>query len=132
MDFNKFCDEVLKINSKVRYAGVYSTVTGGVWYKMQEGITKIFTDEQTKDSMVHGYMRWKNRLHYADLIGKPIYTMTKYPKINRITFPCGDNALIMISTDPDLEIVEIVDEVCRLREKFEDPKDYEPRRPSYF
>jgi len=127
MDFNKFCNEVLKLNPKIRFAGVYSTANGNIWYKMQEGITKIFDDEQTKDSMVHGYMRWKNRMHVADLIGTPIYTMTKYPKINRITLPCGGNALIMISTQTDLEPVEIVDDVCELRKEYEDDKDYEPR-----
>jgi len=127
VDFNKFCGEVLKLDSKIRFAGVYSTVNGNIWYKMQEGITKIFDDEQTKDSMVHGYMRWKNRMHAADLIGIPIFTMTKYPKINRITLPCGSTALIMISTQTELDPSQIVDDVCKLREKFEDPKDYEPR-----
>ncbi len=127
MDFNKFCNEVLKLDSKIRFAGVYSTVNGNIWYKMQEGITKIFDDEQTKDSMVHGYMRWKNRMHAAELIGIPIFTMTKYPKINRITLPCGSTALIMISTQAELDPSQIVDDVCKLREKFEDPKDYEPR-----
>jgi len=127
MDFDKFCGAILKLNSKIRFAGVYSTVNGNVWYKMQDGITKIFDDEQTKNSMVQGYMRWKNRMHVADLIGTPIYTMTKYPKINRITLPCGSNALIMISTQTDLEPVEIVDDVCKLREKFGDPTDYKPR-----
>jgi len=33
----------------------------------------------------------------------------------------------MISTEIDLEPVELVDDVCKLREKFEDDKDYEPR-----
>jgi len=127
VDFNKFCGEVLKLDSKIRFAGVYSTVNGNIWYKMQEGITKIFDDEQTKDSMVHGYMRWKNRMHAADLIGIPIFTMTKYPKINRITLPCGSTALIMISTQAELDPSQIVDDVCKLREKFADDKDYEPR-----
>jgi len=126
MDYNKFCSEILKINSKVRFAGVYSTVNGGIWYKMQKGDTKIFTDEQTRDSMIHGYMRWKNRLHNVDLIGEPIYTMTKYPKINRITLPCGDKSLIMVSTESDLEPVKIIDDICGLREKYADSKDYDP------
>ena len=116
MNFNKFCSDVLKISPKVRFAGVYSTKNGEVYYKMQDGIKKIFNDEQTKDSLVHGYMRWKSRLHASELIGIPIYTMTKYPKINRITLPCGGKALIMISTENDLEPVEIIDEVCKLRE----------------
>ena len=127
MDFNKFCSEVLKINPKIRFTGVYSTVNGDIWYKMQEGIVKVFDDEQTKDTMVHGYMRWKNRMHAADIIGTPIYTMTKYPKMTRITLPCGSNALIMISTEIDLEPVDLVDDVCKLREKYADDKDYEPR-----
>jgi len=93
---------------------------------MQKGINKIFSDEQTKDSLVHGYMRWKSRLHSSDLIGIPIYTMTKYPKINRITLPCGGNAIIMISSEPDLDPSKIIDDVCKLREKFADSEDYDP------
>jgi len=41
--------------------------------------------------------------------------------------PCGSTALIMISTQVELDPSQIVDDVCKLREKFEDPKDYEPR-----
>ena len=125
MDYIKFCDEVLRLNPKVRFAGVYNIVNGGVNYKMQKGIKKIFTDEQTKDSLIHAYMRWKSRLRSSDLIGKPIYTMTKYPKVNRITLPCGGKALIMISTEPELEPSEIIDDVCKLREQYADPEGYE-------
>ena len=126
MDFNKFCSEILKLNPKIRFAGVYSTVDAGVYYKMQKGVKKIFDDEQTRDSMIHGYMRWKSRLHASDLIGVPIYTMTKYPKINRTTMPCGDKALLMFSTEVDLESNQIIDGIRKLLEKFADSKDYEP------
>ncbi len=57
MDYNKFCGEVIKINPKIRFAGVYNTISGEIYYKMQEGIKKIFTDQQTKDSLIHGYAR---------------------------------------------------------------------------
>ena len=127
MDFNKLCEELLKLNQNMRFAGIYCTTDSKVYYKMQKGINKIFDDEQTKDSMVHGYMRWKSRLHAADLIGVPIYTMTKYPKIHRVTMPCGDKNLLMFSTEVDLEPNQIIDDVCKLIEKFKDPDDYEPR-----
>ena len=126
MDYIKFCDEVIRLNPKVRFAGVYNIVNGDMNYKMQKGIKKIFTDEQTKDSLIHAYMRWKSRLRSSDLIGKPIYTMTKYPKVNRITLPCGGKALIMISTETELEPSEIIDDVCKLREQYADPEGYEP------
>ena len=126
MDYGKFCDEILKLDPKIRFAGVYNTLSGGVYFKMQKGIKKIFDEEQTKDSLIHAYARWKTRLHFSDLIGKPIYTMTKYPKINRLTLPCGEKGILMISTEPDLEPSQIIDDVCKLREKYADPEGYEP------
>ena len=133
MDYNKFCGEVLKINPKIRFAGVYNTISGEIYYKMQEGVKKIFTDQQTKDTLIHGYARWKTRLHSSEQIGTPIYTVTKYPKINRLTMPCGENGLLMLSTEPDLEPFQIIDDVCKLREKYQDPKDYEsePRQLNF-
>jgi hypothetical protein len=59
--------------------------------------------------------------------------MTKYPKINRLTMTCGDKGIIMISTQSDLEPSEIIDDVCKLREKYADPEDYEtePRQLNF-
>jgi len=34
-------------------------------------------------------MRWKTRESFAEISGKPVFTMTKYEKINRMTMPCG-------------------------------------------
>ncbi len=132
MDFNKFCSEILKLSPKIRFAGVYSSKSGDVYFKMQEGIKKIFSDEQTKDSLIQGYMRWKSRLHASDLIGKPVYTMTKYPKINRLTLPCGDTGILMISSEPELEPSEIIDDVRKLREKYQDPEGYKPPAQRFF
>jgi len=133
MDYIKFCSEILKLNPKIRFAGVYNKISGEIYYKMQEGIKKIFDDQQTKDSLIHGYARWKTRLHYSEQIGKPIYTMTKYPKINRLTMPCGEMGILMISTDPALEPFTIIDGVCKLLEKYTDPEDYEtsPRQLNF-
>ena len=40
MDYNKLCDEILKLDEKIRYAGVYNTTSGKVYDKMaKEKIT---------------------------------------------------------------------------------------------
>ncbi len=59
--------------------------------------------------------------------------MTKYPKINRLTMPCGEKGLLMISTESDLEPFKIIDDVRKLREKYADPEDYEtePRQLNF-
>ncbi len=61
MDYNKFCDEIVKVNPKVRYAGVYNTVSGDGYEKAAKEIERLFTKEQTKKSLTQAYMRWKTR-----------------------------------------------------------------------
>jgi len=127
MDCNKLCEEILKTNQKIRYAGVYITTSGQVYDKMQQGTQRLFNEEQTKDSLVHAHARWKSRRHFADIIGEPVYTMTKYEKVNRITLECGKNALLMVSTENNLEPHEIVNQILTLIEKFADDPGYTPR-----
>jgi uncharacterized protein YllA (UPF0747 family) len=75
--------------------------------------------------MTQAYMRWKTRESFSEISGKPIFTMTKYEKINRMTMPCGKNALLMVSMQKELEPQEIVDNILKLIEKYGD-KEYAP------
>ena len=125
MNYNKFCEEIVKVNPKVRYAGVYNTVSGVVYEKAAKEIERLFTKEQTKKSLTQAYMRWKTREALSDISGKPIFTMTKYEKINRMTMPCGKNTILMISMQSDLEPQTILTNVLELIEKYGD-KEYAP------
>jgi hypothetical protein len=127
MDFNKLCDEILKLDHQVRYAGVYNTKSGKVFEKMGKGRDRMLNPEQTKNSLIHAYMRWKLRQQFADAVGKPIYAMTKYEKINRITLPCGKDSLLNITTEMELEPHQIIDSVLNLIEKYSDDLNYEAR-----
>ena len=89
MDYNKLCDEIIKLDEKIRYAGVYNTTNGKVYDKMAKERERLLSQEQTQNSLIHAYMRWKLRQQYAEFVGEPIYAMAKYTKINRITIPSG-------------------------------------------
>ena len=125
MNYNKFCEEIVKVNPKVRYAGVYNTVSGDVYEKAAKEIERLFTKEQTKKSLTQAYMRWKTRESFAEISGKPVFTMTKYEKINRMTMPCGKNALLLVSMQSDLEPQVILKGVLDLIGKYGD-KEYAP------
>ena len=75
--------------------------------------------------MTQAYMRWKTRESLSKITGKPVFTMTKYEKINRMTMPCGKNALLMVSMQSDLEPQTILGGVLSLIEKYGD-KEYAP------
>ncbi len=125
MNYNKFCEGIVKLNPKVRYAGVYNTMSGDVYEKTAKEIDRLFTKEQTKKSLTQAYMRWKTREALSDISGKPIFTMTKYEKINRMTMPCGKNTLLMVTMQSDLEPQTILPNILELIEKYGD-KEYAP------
>ncbi len=125
MNYNKFCEEIVKLNPKVRYAGVYNTMSGDVYEKTAKEIERLFTKEQTKKSLTQAYMRWKTRESFSNISGKPIFTMTKYEKINRMTMPCGKNTILLVSMQRELEPQTILPNVLELIEKYGD-KEYAP------
>ena len=128
MDYNALNGDILKINSKIRYSGVYFAGKVQLYEKVQKGVTRLFDPEKTKNTFVHAYMRWKSRQNDASVIGEPVYTTTKYGKINRITIPCSSQALLMVNTEPELEPHEIIDDIINLITKHSDDPNYTPKQ----
>jgi len=128
MNYNKLNGDILKLNSKIRYAGIYQTGNIQIWEKIQKGITRLFDKEKTNDTLIHAYMRWKTRQHDSSIIGQPLYSITKYAKINRLTMAANSKALLMVNTEPELELHEIIDDIIKLIAKYSDDPDYTPRR----
>jgi len=128
MDYNSLNSDIIKLNPKIRYAGVYQTGSIQVWEKIQKGITRFFDKEKTNDTLIHAYMRWRTRQHDSEVIGQPMYSITKYAKINRLTIPANNKALLMVNSEPDLELQDLVDDIIKLIEKYSDDPDYTPRQ----
>jgi hypothetical protein len=128
MDYNGLNNDILKLNSKIRYSGVYITGNVQLHEKVKKGITRLFDKEKTMDTFIHAYIRWKTRQHDSPIIGEPVYTMTKYGKINRLTIPCSSKALLMINTELELEPHEIINDVIELIAKYSDDPNYTPKQ----
>ena len=129
MDYNGLIAEILKINPKIRYSGVYHTGMEKIWEKMKKGESRLSEKEQTIDTIIHEYMRWKARKHFLDEIGELLYSFTKYEKINRITIPVHPQALLMINTEPEQEPEEFMAEIKGLIIKYSDDPNYVPKTP---
>jgi len=127
MNYDKLNSDIIKLNPKISYAGVYQTGNIQIWEKIQKGITRFFDQEKTNDTLIHAYMRWKTRQHDADVIGQPLYSITKYAKINRLTMAVSSKALLMVNSEPDLELHEVVNDITELIKKYSDDPDYSPR-----
>ncbi|WP_420545158.1 hypothetical protein [Nitrosopumilus sp.] len=128
MDYDSLNTDILRLNSKIRYSGVYYAGRVQLYEKVQKGVTRLFNKEQTQDTFIHAYMRWKSRQHASDIIGQPVYTTTKYGKINRLTIPCSSQSLLMVNTEPELEPHEIVDDIIELIKQYSDDPNYTPKQ----
>ncbi|MCH8914373.1 MAG: hypothetical protein IIA82_00745 [Thaumarchaeota archaeon] len=128
MDYNSLNSDIIKLNSKIRYAGIYQTGNIQIWEKIQKGITRFFDKEKTNDTLIHAYMRWRTRQHDAPIIGQPLYSITKYAKINRLTIPVSTKALLMVNSEPELELHEVVGDIIKLITKYSDDPDYTPKQ----
>ena len=128
MDYNGLNSEILKLNPQIRYSGVYYAGNVKLYEKVQKGVTRPFDKEKTQDTFIHSYMRWKSRQQDASIIGEPVYTTTKYGKINRLTIPCSSQALLMVNTEPELEPHEIIDDIINLIKKYSDDPNYTPKQ----
>ena len=118
MDYSKLCNELLDSNEKIRYVGVYNSFSGEVYERMQNGISRHFDKDQTKKSMTQAIMRWKTRKQFSAEIGEPRFAMTQYQKVNRVTMACGEDGLLMFSTEMDVHLCDIIDDVTSLVDKY--------------
>ncbi len=108
MDFDTLCKDILKLDSKIRFAGVCDD-SGGIKYGGQrEGVTNLLSPEETKRSNLQAMARWALRGSLSSKIGKGKYAMSEYKKIKRITFPLEQNHLLLVTTEVDADHDKII------------------------
>jgi len=101
----EFCQKILKIDDKIRFVSI-------------EGKQSYLTPDETENSMVQCQYRWAGRKKMAPKIGAPIFAMAKYGKVFRFTIPVGKAGLILVSTELNVAIEDIVEKICDVRDKF--------------
>ena len=116
MEYEKICDEILECDKKIRYVGVYDY--GELYDKMREGLNSYLSREETEMSLSQAVYRWSTRKKTSNKIGKPIFALAKYEKIFRVTIPIGGAGLILISTELDANVNEIVEKIAKIKNKY--------------
>jgi len=113
-DFDKICQDILNLDSKVRFTGICDE-TGEIKHGGQrQGIQNLLTPEETKKSNLQALARWGLRNSLATKIGRGKYAMAEYEKIKRITMPLEDDHLLLISTEVNADHQKIIDSVLKM------------------
>ena len=115
MDREQFCNEILKTDDKIIFTAIYDE--GEFHHKVREGLEPYLTPEETENSLAQAEYRWASRKKAGLKIGEPIYATTKYGKVYRITLPVGKAGLILVSTELNVNLDEIMGKVREARDK---------------
>jgi hypothetical protein len=114
MDYQKLCNDVLNLDSKIRFVGICDNTgeikNGG----LREGIKSFLTDEEIKKSNLISLERWRLHNTLADRIGKARFAMEEYEKVKQITIPLEDEHLLLISTEVDGDHGKIIESAIQL------------------
>ena len=111
IDYTKFLDRVMKLDSNIRLVAIYD---GRFKAKYQKGIEGYFKEEEIKSSLIEAQNRWDSRKKMSFKIGEPKFAMAQYGKVNRITIPLEDGVILM-TTELDVDINELTDKVIETR-----------------
>jgi len=112
VDYGKFFDQVINLDRNVRFAAIYD---GHLNAKFRSGIEGYFKEEEIKSSMSEALDRWASRKKLSFKIGEPKFAMAKYGKVNRITLPLGNDGIILVTTELDIDVNKLTDEIIEIR-----------------
>jgi len=115
LDKEQLCNEILKIDDKIRFAAIYDE--GEFHHKLREGLDSYLTPKETENSLAQAEYRWASRKKEGLKIGEPIYAMAKYEKAYRITIPVGVAGLLMVTTELTADIEKIVEKIREMRDR---------------
>ena len=114
MDFDRLFTDVMKIDSTIRYVAIQTKdgvkTVGG----FRENITPILDDEELKMMHYYASQRWNTRKNIEHKIGNTKYAMAEYDKLKRISFPIGDQHLLMLTTETNTDHTNVINKVLEL------------------
>ena len=98
-DYKELLEVLMISNKNVRFSAICTLKGEMLFQKRREDIKSLFTLNETKSQLEETINSWKSRGDIKDKIGKPLYSITSYEKIKRMTIPIDEEYLLFISMD---------------------------------
>ena len=95
----KICDEILELDSSIRFAAIANKMGKLVAAKSNPRVQVLLTNDEIESNIIKAVLRMKTREDYEEKLGKTIYTFALYEKVKRasIALNKGDHSLLMVS-----------------------------------
>ena len=105
-DYKKFLEVLMISNKNVRFSAICNLQGDLLFQRRREDIKTLFSLEETHDQLNRSIDSWKSKSEIKEKVGKPLYSVTSYEKIRRVTMHIGNDHLLFISIDNNEDEVE--------------------------
>ncbi len=107
--FQELCAEILNIDSKIRFVCIWRD--NQTTQVSRKGLSPLLEKSEIDQSVQNAVLRWDTRMAQEKRLGVPDFALTKYDQIYRITLPLTSNNLILVSTDIDCDVMELIHKI---------------------
>ena len=115
ISYDEICEILLRVDSSIRYVGILDGEK--ITFRKRTGLYSLLNTSENIKSATHALMRWQSRRVFASKFGMPLYTMTEYKLIKRITMQLKGNIMLLVSTDKDAPHDKIIKKLLKIKEK---------------
>jgi hypothetical protein len=117
MDFDNLFENVMNIDSTIRYVAIQNNVGEKICGGLRENIIPLLDDEELKMMHYYASQRWQTRKNIEHKIGNVKYAMAEYGKLKRITFPIDEKHMLMLTTEINTDHTKVINRVLELINK---------------
>ena len=117
MDYDELSKNILKLDSKIRFAGVVNT-KGVLINKMyQEGVEEYLTHSELKMSLHYSMLEWEKSKNLNHKIGNERASVVEYDKVTLLSIPLNNSDLFVASIEPNEDYFKMILKIKSLLEE---------------
>ena len=114
MNFDELCNNVLKIDADVRFAGILDKngqlVSGG--YK--DGLTSHLQSDESRMSFHYAAKAWESRKNLSHRVGNERFAIVEFEKVKQISVPVDGQSILLVSVEPKVDHDQVVNKIMSL------------------
>jgi hypothetical protein len=81
---------------------------------LRKGLQNQLSERGENELVNLAVLNWKARKDMSKLLGKTIYTLAEHENIKRFSFYLGEDHMLLLSTEKDVDTNTVVDKVIKL------------------
>ena len=107
-------NDIINIDPNIRLVTICDSEGNPIYSRHGEDVKNLLTPEESKKSIQMAMTGWKARNELSHKIGRGRYVIAEYERIKRITMPFGEDYLLYLTTEPQVDHLNIINRIRRL------------------